>query len=124
MLPGVRAQLERLKEEYPDAEVSTQPDGAVRIEVPGIPIATGWNKDRICILIILPVGYPQAPPSGFHSDNDLRLIGGKKPDGSGEQCIGNQTWLHFCWSPQNWDYTRGSLWKFLKFCQSRFEERR
>jgi len=124
MLPGVRAQLERLKEEYPDAEVRAQPDGAVQIEVPNIAIATGWNKDRICILIILPVGYPQAPPSGFNSNPDIRLIGGKQPDGSGEQNMNGQTWLHFCWSPQNWDYNRESLWKFLKFCQSRFEERR
>jgi len=124
MLPGVQAQLERLKEEYPDAEVSTRADGTVHIEVSGVPIATGWNKDRICILIVLPIGYPQAPPSGFQADNNLRLTGGKQPDGSDEQCIDGQTWLHFCWSPQNWDYNRESLWKFLKFCQSRFEERR
>jgi len=124
MLPGVQAQLERLKEEYPDVEVRLQADGAVHIEVPDIPIATGWNKDRICILIVLPVGYPQAPASGFNSDHDLQLIGGKKPDGGGEQNIDGQAWLHFCWSPQNWDYKKENLWKFLKFCQSRFEERR
>lgn len=124
MLPGIQAQLERLKEEYPDAKVRIQPDGAINIDVPGISITAGWNKDKVRILIVLPVGYPQAPPSGFNSDAALRLIDGKQPDGSGEQNIDGQTWLHFCWSPQNWDYNRESLWKFLKFCQSRFEERR
>lgn len=124
MLPGVQGQLERLREEYPDAQVTTQPDGSIHIEVPDVPIAKGWNKDGIRILIVLPVGYPQAAPSGFNADPDLRLSGGKQPDGSGEQGVGNQSWLHFCWSPQSWDYNRESLWKFLKFCQSRFEERR
>ena len=124
MLAGVQGQLERLKEEYSDAEVTTRPDGAVHIEIPEMPIVSGWNKDRVRILIILPVGYPQASPSGFNADGDLRLVDGKQPDGSGEQRIDDCTWLHFCWGSQDWDYNKESLWKSVKFCISRFEERR
>lgn len=122
LLPGVQDQLERVNADFPGTEAIQRPDGTIRVTVPEVLVSPGWNKIRTRILILLPVGYPQAKPNGFAAEPDLRVNGGQMPGGSGQQTIDGESWLQFCWQPATWEYARDTLWRYVKFCQARFAE--
>lgn len=122
MLPSVQSQVDRVLEDYPDAKVTEQSDGQLHLEVPNIPLPGGWNKSQIRVLVIVPVGYPTTKLGGFFADRDLRLANGDNPKGASESSVGGTTWLAFCWSSETWDHDRETLWRYIKFVESRFQE--
>lgn len=125
LLPRVTNEIERVKESFPTTQVTVQPDGSIHIEIPNVPLPPGWNKSEATILIIVPIGYPQARPDGFYADSDLRAQNGAKvPDGSGQVQIAGRNWTRFCWQPTTWDMSRDNLWKYVKLALSRFKENR
>ncbi|MGH3589216.1 MAG: hypothetical protein ACRDQ0_23140, partial [Pseudonocardia sp.] len=80
-----RRRLSRLKTE---ALLLSQRFGDVRFDtksatwfyVERFPIAPGWNKAHVEILIDIPhgtPGYPSVPPEWFWTDHDLRTDGGQ-----------------------------------------------
>ena len=123
LLPSVAAQIDRACEDFPDLESSPQPDGFVRILVPQLPIAGGWDRHTLRVLVLLPPGFPTAKPNGFEADPSLRLSDGRAPaQGYGVQQIGAEAWGHYCWQPQAWAADRETLWRYIKFIQRRFAE--
>lgn len=123
MIPSVQAQIERVLEDFPDAKVTEQPDGSFHLEVLKVPLPDGWSKSHTRILVIIPVGYPTNKPGGFFADNDLRLQNGDMPKGAGQNNLSGTPWLSFCWSPTTWNQDRETLWRYIKFVESRFQER-
>ena len=123
LLPSVTAQIDRVREDFPDLEVTNQHDGFIRVLVPQLPIAAGWNRSTLRVLVLLPPGFPTAKPNGFEADSSLRLDDGRVPSqGYGVQQIGAESWAHYCWQPQTWIADRETLWRYLKFIQRRFAE--
>lgn len=121
MLPRVTEEIERVKREYPAVEVKLQPDGSIQVEVGPVPLPEGWSKKATRILVVLPPQYPQAKPSSFFADSNL-LHNGKNPRGSSQTQVGDGNWTSFCWNPEKWDLSKEDLWKYIKFCESRFKE--
>ena len=123
LLPSVAAQIERAREDFPDLQVSSQPDGFIRVLVPQLPIAAWWDRPTVRVLVLLPPGFPTAKPNGFEADPALRLADGRAPSqGYGAQQIGSESWGHYCWQPQAWVADRETLWRYIKFIQRRFAE--
>lgn len=118
----VKAQIGKAKAHFPGMQYEVKTSGAIHVEVPDLPLPQGWNFKQTRILIILPAGYPANRPNGFETESNLRLTGGRMPGGGGENKIENESWLHFCWNPQKWDSSLESLWKYIKFAESRFKE--
>lgn len=73
------------------------------------PLASGWNKERTRVLILIPPGYAVTPPDNFFTDPDLAVNGGGQPGNtSSAQPINGQQWLQFSyhieasdWQPEN-----------------------
>jgi hypothetical protein len=123
LLPSVAAQIDRAREDFPDLEVSSQPDGFIRVLVPHLSIGPGWDRHALRALVLLPPGFPTAKPNGFEADPGLRLADGRPPSqGYGMQQIGSESWGHYCWQPQTWAADRETLWRYIKFIQRRFAE--
>jgi len=106
MLSTVVEQIDRVKQEYPDIEVSQQPDGSIRILVKNFSLPSHWGRDKTSIMITLPPGYPQTMPSGFQAQLD------------------GQNWTGYCWRPASWNPSRDNLWKWVKLIEKFFEENR
>lgn len=122
LLPSVQAQIERLKQDYPLVEVRPQADGSHHLIVGPIRLGHGWNRAETSVLVILPVGYPQARPQGFSAEANILLASGQGPSGSGVTQIGGEAWRQFCWQPSNWEHDRETLWRYVKFCERRFAD--
>lgn len=122
LLPSVEAQIARLREDYAQVEVCPQPDGTTHMVVGPVRLDGAWSTATSRVLVVLPLGYPQARPSGFFADPDVRLAVGGEPAGSGQQPIAGEQWRAFCWQPTNWDQDRETLWRYVKFCERRFAE--
>lgn len=124
MLQAVEEQLKKLKEFYPSAKVTERMDGSIFIEVPDLPMPSGWDKQRITIYLNLPPGYPTAKPNGFETDADVCLADGRRPSsGCGQHAIDGRTYLHFCWQPgAPWANDPHELWKRVKFALMRFSD--
>ena len=120
LLPRVAEEIERIRTDYLNLQVQQRPDGSTYIIIPSISLPNGWNMPATKILVILPVQYPQASPQGFYADPNLKLADSRAPSGSGAAVIDSEQWLRFCWNPQVWDMSRESLWKYIKFVETRF----
>lgn len=123
LAPIVQAQIDRVREEYPDLVVTEQPDGSVHIEIAAVPTGPTWNMPTTPLLIILPPGYPDAARPSFCAHPGLLQRGGQ-PAGSGVSTIAGRQWMTFCWQPAGpLDFSgREGLWKFIKFALRRFVE--
>ena len=120
MLPRVQKEVEQLLEEYPDTEIKKQPNGSIHIEIPNVPLPEWWNQSTTRLLIVLQPDYPNSRPT-FFAEPTIRLKANNNPPaGSGLAAIEEKQWMSFCWNPSSWDLSRESLWKFVKFAQSRF----
>jgi hypothetical protein len=106
MLESVRLQIERVKQDYPELEVSTLPDGTVQVVIKNFRIPSHWGRERTNIQFSLPAGYPQAMPSGFAAQFD------------------GVNWKGVCWRPSSWNPKTDSLWKWIKLIEKFFEENR
>lgn len=123
LAPGIQAQIDRVRQEYPDLVVTEQPDGSVHIEIAAVPTGPTWNMPETPLLIILPPGYPEAARPAFGAHPGL-LQRGAQPAGSGVSTLAGRQWLTFCWQPSGPLDLSGpeGLWKFIKFALRRFVE--
>ncbi len=140
-----RRRLSRLKTE---ALLLSQQFGDIRFDtksatwfyVERFPIAPGWNKAHVEILIDIPhgtPGYPSVPPEWFWTDHDLRTDRGQSMNhfftrgpGSDKEHH-SQGWGHFCvhligWRPAGGvDLMSGhSLVNYLNLIAAIFRDRR
>jgi hypothetical protein len=140
-----RRRLSRLKTEalmlsrrFSDARFDTESGTWFYVE--RFPIAAGWNKSHIEILIDIPhgtPGYPSVPPEWFWTDHDLRTNEGQSlnhfftrgPSTDREHL--DHGWGHFCvhligWRPAGGaDMLRGhSLLTYLDLIATIFRDRR
>lgn len=106
MLEIVRTQIEHVKLSYNVSDISEKPDGSIHILIVNLALPAHWNRDKIDVLVILPVGYPQTMPNGFSA----------KLDGI--------NWASVCYRPNIWDPVRDNLWKWIKMIERYFEENR
>ncbi|MGH3871805.1 MAG: hypothetical protein ACRDSR_09895 [Pseudonocardiaceae bacterium] len=138
-----RRRLSRLKAE---ALLLAQRFGEVRFDtesgtwfhVERFPIAPGWNKTHIELLIDIPhgtPGYPSVPPEWFWTDRDLRTKKRQplnhfftRGPGSDKEHH-HQGWGHFCvhligWRPAGTDLRQGhSLATYLNLIAAIFRDR-
>ncbi|MEE8167536.1 MAG: E2/UBC family protein [Candidatus Hydrothermarchaeales archaeon] len=123
LLPRVKEEIEQIKEEYPGTVIRMQSNGGVHLEIPNMPLPKWWEPPTISLLIVLQPDYPNSRP-GFFTPPDVKLKeNGNPPGGSSEAEIEGKKWKGYCWNPSQWDLSRETLWKFVKFAILRFNER-
>lgn len=74
-----------------------------------------FDVSKADILILLPSGYPDAPPDMFHTMPCLRLTSsGNSPRGTGSVGFDGQTWQR--WSRHNDEWRPGvdGIWTMIK----------
>ena len=124
--PIVAAQLDALKEEYPEAhwEEVVGGGGMVRVIVPGFPLPSGWSAEKATVHFILPVGYPIARPDCFWTTELLRLAGGRTPMGTGTNQMpgSSESLLWFSWHVDAWD-SKADVLRWMKIIKQRFENK-
>jgi len=100
-------EIELLKSQFLDLRHGDKFDWALIQELRLPP--ERFNRSRVMILFVIPVGYPQTGPDNFFTDADLRLKEGPMPpafsrgsqSSSGTAPIeGNWGW--FSWHSQSW----------------------
>jgi hypothetical protein len=114
----IQTQFARVRQDFPEATLTEQPDGNVHLEVRGVRLPPGWNKEVASILIIVPANFPNSRPDGLYADADLNLSSGQVSAGRAE--VAGRPWLRFCWQVQTWDPARDTLWKYVKAMLLRF----
>ena len=92
------------------------------------PLPTGWNREYIELLIIIPAGYPTTPPDNFYVREGLRLANGDAPNNYSEgQSILGGRWAQFSFHAQSWNPTPDpengdNLLTFMLSMEKRLEE--
>lgn len=78
MTPAERraAEIDLLRKRYPDVETASAGEWVL---VRDVPLAAGWNKDRVDVLFFVPAGYPSTPPDNFYVPPGFRLANGNVP---------------------------------------------
>ncbi len=119
-------QFEILKGELPEATLTKLPSGAALIEIKNFDIPTGWNRSKIILRFIAPVGYPFGKPDCFWADPDLRLGNGTVPQNTGSNPMpgvpGQYLW--FSWHLAQWNPNKDNLSTYVHVIENRFKELR
>ena len=102
MLRSVNAQIDKVRQEFRDVEVTTQ-QGYIQIEIKNFPLPEHWGTEKTALRITLPPGYPQAMPSGF----SVQLSG---------------NWKRYCWRPDHWNPVTDNVWKWIQLLRMFFRE--
>src|SRR5690348_5430314 len=80
MTPLFQRQLVELQEAYPGTSATSLPSGAQLVEVPNLPLPQGWDRTKVTVYFLVPVGYPAATPDCFWTDRPfLRLQNRAQP---------------------------------------------
>lgn len=124
MLPRLRDEIDALKAEYPGTEEFEQPDGSVHVIVPNVPLPSTWEPPLTRLLMIIAPSYPNARPNFFTEPLVNLKTHPPQITGSAITKIGGIDWRSFCWNPSNWDLSRETLLRFLKFAVTRFDEQK
>lgn len=98
------AEIEMLRNEYPDLQVGEELKWLL---IPNFPLPPGqYNLSSTRLLVLLQATYPHVPPDNFYVDAGLRLGSGATPgsyrEGVGIPISGN--WAMFSWhcEPGGW----------------------
>lgn len=117
--------FERLKANYPDAELAQHSDGSAIVTVPEVDLPYGWNKQRTTIRFVVPVGYPVARPDCFWADLDLRLKHGGMPGNTGFNNIHNLSqYLWFSYHPSIWNPNDDDFITYMNVIRRRLADAR
>lgn len=123
--PITQRQFERLKERYPQTELTELPSGAALVHVAKVSLPQGWSAAETDLWFLVPVGYPGPSPDCFWVGEDIRLAGGAMPKASQFQVIPetNLQKLWFSWHvvDQNthWNPARDTLSTYMSICLDR-----
>lgn len=118
-------QVAQVQQAHPSARLETE-GGAHYLVVPDFPLPGHWSQARVTLMVVLPNGYPMAPPDMFWVDPYLRLPNGA--EAAGAQCVethlGRQ-WQRFSWhytDGQAWNPARSSLLSHIQFAKARLNQ--
>lgn len=103
MLRSVMEQIDRVKQNYGDLEVSSQL-GYLQIVIKNFSLPKQWGREKGNLRITLPPGYPQEMPSNF----SIQLNG--------------QYWKDYCWKPSHWNPVEDNLLKWIKLVEEFLKE--
>ena len=122
----VEDQFQQLKQYYDTARLVPRPDGTFVVEIPNLPLPTGWSKRATTAKFLVPVGFPHAMPDCFWSDPDLRLANNADPQATNLQVLPGTSEQHrwFSWHPNRWTPNRDSLLTYIKVIEARLREPR
>jgi hypothetical protein len=113
------AEVEELRKEGLDIDL-VERDGLVNLVLRSCAIPPSMNKDKSDILLRIPMGYPNARPDMFWTDEDLLLKDGRVPRSADsiEEII-DRRWRRFSWHPQAWNPGRDNIRTYLEFVNCR-----
>ncbi|HEY9706807.1 MAG TPA: E2/UBC family protein [Oculatellaceae cyanobacterium] len=114
----LRQEVEGLKGAGYQVEI-VEADGVVNLIFTDFSIPPYYNKKHTCLLLRLPVSYPNGNPDMFWTDADLARPNGTTPTKADqiETYLGKQ-WRRFSWHPQGWNPGTGNLCMYLEFVNS------
>jgi hypothetical protein len=109
----IEQQFERLRTEFPSANLTVVSNGGYLVEIPGYVLPSGWSATSVTVIFFAPPGYPAAQPDCFWIEpGALRLQGGGTPQATNDTNpvpgVGQRgTW--FSWHLQTWNPNSDSL---------------
>lgn len=111
---------------FSGASLTPQPNGTALIELRDFVLPAGWNKQKVTVYFVVPVGYPTARPDTFWTDSDLRLADGGPAvnTGNNQQPGVPPNLLWFSWHPSAWNPNRDNLVTYVAMITRRFEQLR
>lgn len=120
----IAQQLEELRGRVPAASLERSPEGHQVLLVPGCRLGPGWSQEAVGIRFLIPAGFPHVQPDCFYVDPELRLASGAEPANSSIQAVFGGQFRWFSWHLASWDPLRGTLDRYLRFCQRRLGQAR
>lgn len=117
-------QFELLRTVFQSAKLKQLSSGAAIVELPNVPLESGWSRSQTTVRIYVPVGYPFAKPDCFWADVDLRLAGGAMPQASQIQPVTEtaEPLLWFSWHIAQWHPSRDSLVSYYYVIKARLRD--
>jgi hypothetical protein len=116
-------EVEHLKGDGFALQMHPQPDGWVFLVLEDYPLPEGFNRRQTNLLIKVPPNYPLGALDMFWVNPHVLLANGAAPANT---CVENylgQSWLRFSWHPHHWTPSSDNLSSYLKFINSRLEQR-
>jgi hypothetical protein len=113
--------LAHVREQFPAADLKNLEDGSRLIQIPGMPLADGWNRRTVDVAFVASPAYPVAAPDSFFTEPDLRLADGSIPANTGFQSLpgANVPWLWFSYHSVGWAPQRGTYLAYARVIQAR-----
>ena len=99
----------------------TEVDGFANVEIAQYPVEyQHYNKTSVCLLLKLPLSYPNGKPDMFWVNQDFLLKDGRVPRSAEvvEACLG-QPRRRFSWHLSSWNPGADNLRTFLEFINNR-----
>jgi len=126
LLDRRRQEIELLRRKYVSVTCSDSLDW-IRFE--GFNLPPGWNRNKTCVLVLVPAGYPVTPPDNFYVPIGLRTALGNPPSNYTEsQSLLGEQWGQFSlhvdgeWKPSA-DHLQGdNLLTFMLGVERRLKE--
>lgn len=126
-MKSLEDQFVEVQRAYPDAGMTSAPDGAYLISIPAMALPAGWSKSATGMCFVVPTGYPYAAPDCFWTDGDLKLASGQPPQnaqiGNVNPAQPDATLLWFSWhlNAGLWKPSVSTLMTFIKVIKNRFD---
>lgn len=116
----LKAEIECLRQDYPQLEVRELQDGSVQVRIPGVMLPDWWNPRETKVLLAIGPDYPQNRPSFFVGPEIRLKSNGQPPANSGQSNINGEIWMSVCWQAA-WNPNKENLWRLVKLIQRRFD---
>jgi hypothetical protein len=130
MTPILFRQLNDLNSTYPGSSVTQLPSGAHLIEVPNVPLPSGWDRAQVTVYFVAPPGYPVARPDCFWTDLPfLRLANNPQTPLNSNEInlipeVSERKGTWFSWHLQSWNPNQDSLRTFVNVIKLRLNPAR
>jgi Multiubiquitin/Prokaryotic E2 family E len=122
LVERLEPEVEKIRAEFDACDVRPQENGSVVLVIGPVALDSGWSRAESRIFLVVPPGYPEQRPEGFHADGGLTLADGATSKCSGQNAVGGESTTFFCWNPELWDPSKDDLWKYAKLMAERFDE--
>ncbi|MEW6058051.1 MAG: E2/UBC family protein [Bdellovibrionota bacterium] len=116
-------EIEELRREGFTLQLHPQEGGWDFVVIEQYSLPNGFNQKSSPLLIKVPPNYPLGGMDMFWMHPQLLLANGAMPANTSiEQNLG-QAWLRFSWHPHRWNPSSDGLISYLKFIDSRLEQK-
>ena len=111
---------------FAEATLTHLSNGTAIIHLRDYGIPQGWDRRKVNLYFVVPIGYPVARPDTFWVDADLRLASGAQPTSTGRNAAdgvpANLLW--FSWHASTWNPNQDKLVTYVAMIARRFEQLR